>query len=294
VDKLPYVRHDLELVAQREQVAKRVGRFDFGFDFGGPVKRQTSRTAYRADNYVLRSSEAPGFTAVDPGTRYREETGFGWVGEGSREAVAIPLVPYAVARAIAKNPAGLPGDVLWADSIRGRGAQEFAVKAADGEYRVQLLHPDESAEDRQVKASGGRLTIAMPEGEGNVSGIAVKSTGAAQAVVKPVAGAVAQRPAIRHTPPGSVVAGRPLTLSVEVGGGKERKVRLHYRAVNQLAAFRTIDGSASAAFTIPGTDVDKKWDLMYYFEVLDEKGGGWFQPDPLRETPYYVVTVRGE
>src|SRR5437016_3866535 len=23
-----------------------------------------------------------------------------------------------------------------------------------------------------------------------------------------------------------------------------------------------------------------KWDLMYYFEILNREGGGWFQPDP--------------
>ena len=32
---------------------------------------------------------------------------------------------------------------------------------------------------------------------------------------------------------------------------------------------------------------------MYYFEVIDDHGAGWFQPDPLRETPYYVVGETG-
>jgi hypothetical protein len=30
---------------------------------------------------------------------------------------------------------------------------------------------------------------------------------------------------------------------------------------------------------------------MYYFEILNSEGGGWFQPDPLVTTPYYVVKV---
>jgi hypothetical protein len=30
---------------------------------------------------------------------------------------------------------------------------------------------------------------------------------------------------------------------------------------------------------------------MYYFEVLGHSGG-WFEPDPLATTPYYVVTIR--
>jgi hypothetical protein len=34
------------------------------------------------------------------------------------------------------------------------------------------------------------------------------------------------------------------------------------------------------------------WDLMYYFEILNRAGGGWFYPDPQNATPYYVVKVR--
>jgi hypothetical protein len=30
---------------------------------------------------------------------------------------------------------------------------------------------------------------------------------------------------------------------------------------------------------------------MYYFEVLNKQGGGWFEPDPAVATPYYVVKV---
>ena len=44
-------------------------------------------------------------------------------------------------------------------------------------------------------------------------------------------------------------------------------------------------------FTIPGEDISPKWDLMYYFEVLNDQKTGWFQPDPAMATPYYVVKV---
>ena len=30
---------------------------------------------------------------------------------------------------------------------------------------------------------------------------------------------------------------------------------------------------------------------MYYFEILNRGGSGWFQPDPQTATPYYVVKV---
>jgi hypothetical protein len=32
---------------------------------------------------------------------------------------------------------------------------------------------------------------------------------------------------------------------------------------------------------------------MYYFELLDAEGAGWFHPDPATATPYYVVSVSG-
>jgi hypothetical protein len=34
--------------------------------------------------------------------------------------------------------------------------------------------------------------------------------------------------------------------------------------------------------------------LMYYFEALSDNGSGWFEPDPLTQTPYYVVKTSGE
>ena len=73
-------------------------------------------------------------------------------------------------------------------------------------------------------------------------------------------------------------------------------MRLHYRAVNQLAAFRTLEAPPSprTTFIIPGYDMSADTDLMYYFEVLHGRNGGWFQPDPDQATPYHVVAVRGE
>ena len=69
-------------------------------------------------------------------------------------------------------------------------------------------------------------------------------------------------------------------------------VRLHYRPVNQLAKFKTLEAPASkASFAIPADEISARWDLMYYFEVLNRERSGWFEPDPDRATPYYVVKV---
>ena len=63
--------------------------------------------------------------------------------------------------------------------------------------------------------------------------------------------------------------------------------------MNQQARFKTLENKAGdASFTIPAEDVPASWDLMYYFEILNAGGTGWFQPDPYVATPYYVVKVQ--
>jgi hypothetical protein len=299
-DKLPYVRHDLALIAEREDTLRRFGKFDAAFDFGGPVQKQTRYGAYRADDYVLRNTVAPRFTAVDPKTRYAAETGFGWLADGDREAVAIPLTPYLEVRAAAKNPQNLPHDLLFRDYIHGRGAQAFGVKAEPGKYEVQLLHPDRTVDELKLPAENGMITIPFPAGEWSVSGIVVKGPkmGQANALppvewgtrLPPVDGVT--RPSMRHEPASTVPAGKPVSLQLAVSGSSHvRLVRLYYRPVNQLAEFKMLEAPPGSGFTIPGNDVSARWDLMYYFEVLNDHNGGWFEPDPLLETPYHVIKV---
>ena len=71
-----------------------------------------------------------------------------------------------------------------------------------------------------------------------------------------------------------------------------KAVRLHYRPLNQLAKFKTLENAgAKGVFTIPAVDVSPRWDLMYYFEILNKENTGWFDPDPRVATPYYVVRI---
>ena len=67
------------------------------------------------------------------------------------------------------------------------------------------------------------------------------------------------------------------------------ELRLHYRTLNQLEQFKTVEKAPGEDFVIPGSDISGGYDLMYYFEVLNDANGGWFQLDPLVQTPYYVV-----
>jgi len=292
-DKLPYVRHDLELVRERAELLDKFGRFDYAFDFGGPVKAPASPAAYRANNFVLRHTVAPRFQAVDPDTLYSEGLGYGWISGGERTAEPIPLTPYLEVRAAAKNPENLPHDVLYRDYIRGNGVQVFRVKAEPAEYKVYVLHPGRSADTISLKSESGFLNIPFPKGEWSVSGLVIKGPRSQsrlepQRLAKPL-----PRPAIAHEAPKTVAAGHPLTVTLRVSPAVDvTRIRLHYRPVNQLAGFKTIENTIGhPSFTIPAEDVSSKWDLMYYFEILNREGSGWFQPDPHTATPYYVVKV---
>jgi hypothetical protein len=292
-DKLPYVRHDLELVRERASLFEKLGRFDLGFDFGGAV-RTPNPTTYGLQAFVVANTVAPRFLPVDAKTSYSEARGYGWASDGERTADAIPLTPYAEVRATASSPKNLPRDVLYRDSIRGRGAQTFRVKTQVGDSRVRLLHRDQSVTVMNVKAEGGFLNIPFPEGDWNVSGMVINGAGAGATMAPKTVAAPVPRPEIEHQAPPVHNAGQPLTLALQIPpGALVSRIRLHYRPVNQQVAFKTIEhAGADRSFTIPGEDISAKWDLMYYFEILDKGLGGWFHPDPRAATPYYVVKIK--
>jgi len=289
-DKLPYVRHDLELIREREETLERFGRFDFGFDFGAPVSTSPGPPSYRNTPYVRMNNVEPRFRAVSPETRYDEKTGWGWARDyrSRQEVGAVALTPYREVRAVAREPHSLPRDVLFRDYIRGEGDQEFLVKASPGMYSVSFLHPGRTVRTESIEAVDGLLRVRFPRGDWIVSGLVIKG---AQPPAEPQPLNLPRRlprPAMAHEAPAYAQAGQPLTLLLNVKG--VATVRLHYRQVNQGDRFKTLEGTGT--FTIPGADVTARWDLMYYFEVLAENRSGWFYPDPASATPYFVVTTR--
>jgi len=97
-----------------------------------------------------------------------------------------------------------------------------------------------------------------------------------------------------HVPPASAPSEQPLTLTLHVNQSKTLSaVRLHYRPTDPAAPTQVIEIAAKPemTFTIPARDITGNWDLRYYFEVLQADGNGWFEPDPLTATPYWVVHV---
>ncbi|MBI4877284.1 MAG: hypothetical protein HY822_21870, partial [Acidobacteria bacterium] len=251
-DRLPYVAHDLKTLEERARIFELFGRFDYGFDFGGPVPELRPMN-YRNDPYVLRNTVEPRFQPVDAKTPFSEKTGYGWAGEGERQSMALERTPYLEVRTAVKDPKRLPANVLFGDSIRGRGAQTFRLRARDGEYSVKFLAPDGSATEKVLAVRDGVLDVVFPEGEWNVAGLVITSRAAHPAPAPQRWPRALPRPAFTHVAPKSAEPGKPLVLVLSVGLGKDATtVRLHYRAVNQLAKFKTLDAPATrASFVIP-------------------------------------------
>ena len=105
------------------------------------------------------------------------------------------------------------------------------------------------------------------------------------------------RPAVSswaHTPPPSAPSEKPLTLTLQIAQPKTVSVvRLHYRPTDPLATTQVLEIAAKpeVAFTIPASDITGNWDLQYFFEILRADGTGWFEPDPMTATPYWVVHI---
>lgn len=289
-DKLPYVEHDVRVLEERVARYEKYGPVRAGFDFGAAPEAARA-PGYRRTRMAVANHVEPGFTGIGPETLFGDGAVAGWAAPETRTAAALPLAPYGEVRGVSAQPSRLPRNVLPGDWIAGAGPQVFRVRAEDGAYRVVLLKPDGSGETRDVEARGGVLEIAMPEGEWKVSGLLVQG-GPERSFKERWPQAVA-RPQMEHSAPRAATAGKALELALRVWPQADvTTVRLHYRPLNQLAAWKTMEAApARAVFRIPAAEVDARWDLQYYFEVLNREGTGWFVSDPQQATPYYVVPV---
>jgi hypothetical protein len=106
-----------------------------------------------------------------------------------------------------------------------------------------------------------------------------------------------QPPALEHTPIVAAQALHPLHITARVKDPSGIKwVHLRYRGLSQHQDFQVLDmlptGSGDEfEATIPASDIDPHFDLMYLFEVMDNAGNGKIYPDMAKETPYIIVNV---
>ena len=73
-------------------------------------------------------------------------------------------------------------------------------------------------------------------------------------------------------------------------------MQLRYRSVNQRQDYGAIamlpTGKPNeCAAVIPGSDIVPKWDFMYYFEAIDNRGNGKIYPDAEKQPPYVIVKL---
>jgi len=117
---------------------------------------------------------------------------------------------------------------------------------------------------------------------------------------KPASGDDDEPPTITSQPAPSAPAEKPLTITVEARDPSGVKsVRLRYRSVNQYQDYRTLEMAPTGKkdqyqAVIPAEHVIPKWDLMYFIEVIDNRGNGKIYPDLEKETPYVVVRIQRE
>ena len=102
---------------------------------------------------------------------------------------------------------------------------------------------------------------------------------------------------IRHDALLSASANKALTVRAKVTGVNGIKwVRLRYRPVNQMFEYKTIRMTQTPEkdiyqATIPVQEINPRFDLMYFIEVMDNTGNGKTYPDLNTQTPYIIVKL---
>ena len=76
-------------------------------------------------------------------------------------------------------------------------------------------------------------------------------------------------------------------------------VRLRYRSVNQYLDYQTLpmeteEASDNYSVVVPASQIDPKFDFMYFIEVMDNDNHGIIYPYLEKETPYIVVVLERE
>jgi hypothetical protein len=144
-----------------------------------------------------------------------------------------------------------------------------------------------------------KIRAANPAGEIAKAGPASAAPPATAGLLDPAVSAsglpVSLRPQFTHSIVHTSPPDRPIDLTLQIAPAKDASVvRLHYRTLNSSAGNSAPTSviekpaAASVAFTIPSASSD----LLYYFEILDRSGGGWFEPDPAAATPFHVIHIQ--
>jgi hypothetical protein len=297
-DKLPYVYNDIAWIQQLKRIQAKYGRYDYRFAFGtSQMPAQYGAGRWYASPFISQNSLEATFIPVDPGTNYTNETGYGWYG-----GLAIltshpsPSTPQEEVQEIRGQPENLPeGNLLNHYITVTRGL--FRVRTSPGTFEGVVIFHNGSEERQTVTAYDGAVNLRVSAETREVSALLLRNVAEESTAPESEEEHYAKtppRPKITHVPVAEFTPGQPLKLSVKVEPGSDvSEIRLHYRALNTFDAIRSVHMLGSnVTFSIPASDLPSDFDLLYYFEILNNENSGWFQPDPAVTTPYYVVKVR--
>jgi hypothetical protein len=102
------------------------------------------------------------------------------------------------------------------------------------------------------------------------------------------------RPQFSYTIPENAPLGQAVSFTLRIPDPKVASaVRLHYHPLDALQV-ETVIGQPpfpSMMFAIPATELQPGERLQVYFEILNQDGSGWFEPDPFAGLPVPVVNV---
>jgi len=102
-------------------------------------------------------------------------------------------------------------------------------------------------------------------------------------------------PECEHSVPARFHPGQPLDIILTSRSSKVQTVKLHYRHVNQVEAYRIEKMTSKGGtwnYTIVGDYTNSVFPLMYYFELHDDDRHAWLYPGfeaDLANQPYFVV-----
>jgi hypothetical protein len=102
------------------------------------------------------------------------------------------------------------------------------------------------------------------------------------------------RPQLSYTIPENAPLGQAVQITLRMADPKiASNVRLHYRPLD-TPQVETVIGQPpfpSMTFAIPAAELSPGERVQVYFEILNQEGSGWFEPDPFAGLPMPVVNV---
>ena len=220
-------------------------------------------------------------------------------------AVAHPLF-YEVMGRLSYNPKPKPelraareaGLWIAAAQQSNLGGSDYVASAAEAAHnREEHIASAKFTPSDIAERLDGAAAQLDPETDADLrllAGLAREQSAQLRATADGPVSARAPQSSWVHTPPASAPSEKPLTLVLQIAQPKTvSAVRLHYRVSDPAAATQVIEMAVKPemSFVIPAAHITGNWDLQYFFEILHSGGSGWFAPDPLTATPYWVVHI---